>query len=123
MREVTSAIRGILLACTFVVAQLSPASASNQTVKQLAADCASNDQTEELLCMIYFMAFVDGLEAGSALYGAKVPICYPEGGLSVSDWILTFRLWASTHPKDAENGAPFGILAAMVERFPCKNQP
>jgi hypothetical protein len=120
MRAAKSAILGILLTCGLIVVQLSPASAAGQTVGQLASDCASQDKTEELLCMIYFMAFVDGLEAGSALYGAKVPICYPASGLSVSDWILTFRLWASTHPEEAENGAPLGILAAMVERFPCK---
>jgi len=119
MREVMSAI---LLGCAQIVLPLSSASASDQTVRQLAADCASQDQTEELMCMIYFMAFVDGLEAGSALYGADVPICYPSSGLSVSDWILTFRLWASTHPEQGENGAPVGILTAMVERFPCKGK-
>jgi hypothetical protein len=114
-------VRAILLVCALVVAQLSPASASGQTVKQLAEDCAGDEQVEELVCSIYFMAFVDGLEAGSALYGAKVPICYPASGLSVEDWILTFRLYASTHPEESQNGAPLGILAAMVERFPCKN--
>ncbi len=122
MCEITSAIRAFVLACAFFVSQWSPASASGQTVKQLAEDCAGDEQVQELICSIYFMAFIDGLEAGSALYGAKVPICYPASGLSIEDWILTFRLYASTHPEEEENGAPLGILAAMVERFPCRDQ-
>jgi len=99
------------------------ASASGQTVQQLASDCGSKDQSEELLCMTYFMGFVDGLEAAASLYGANVPICYPESGLSISDWMLTFRLWASIHPEDAKDAAPAGVLMAMVERFPCKTKP
>jgi hypothetical protein len=118
MRKFKALIGGLAFAGSIATCQAA-LGASGHTVKQLAADCSSQNQSEELLCMLYFGGFVDGLEAASALYGATPPICYPESGLSIEDWILTFRLWASTNPAEGENAAPMGVLMAMVERFPC----
>ena len=92
------------------------------TVKQMLGYCAA-DQTQKgnavMICNSYFLGLADMMDASSALYGAKIPICYPPGGLSVSDMILTFRLWAST-TKDVDGlSATAGILQALVKQFPC----
>ena len=123
MREALMMVRAILLACAFITAQFSPASASDQTVKQLAEDCGGDEQLQELVCSIYFMAFVDGLEAGSGLYGAKVPICYPASGLSIEDWILRSASMPPHTPKKKKMGRPWESSPLWSSDFHVRTTP
>jgi hypothetical protein len=98
-----------------------PSAAENLNVKTLAKSCQSQNMTLRSMCETYFLAVMDSFEAAASLYGAKIPFCYPKGGLSPDDMILAFRLWASTNPEEEERAAISGIIISMVERFPCQD--
>ena len=111
----------VLPLCLAVLSGFSGASAAadHLTVKALASSCKSQNTQMQSMCGTYFIGVMDTFEAAANLYGAEIPFCFPEGGLSPDDMSLVFRLWASTNPNEGNRAAISGVIISMVERYPC----
>lgn len=112
---------GTLMAfCLFVCAFTTRPAAAEMTVGMLETLCKSKETQDEIACGSYLLGVMDAYKTSANQYGAKIPFCYPKSGLSAKDMSLAFRLWASTNPGEEKRSAISGIVATMVERFPCQ---
>jgi hypothetical protein len=82
------------------------------TVRSLQLECNSPDgSTNASLCLGYISGIADGI--------APDRLFCPKGEPPYGAMMEVFKTWAAEHPEKADISRRTGVLAALVERWPC----
>ena len=115
----------LLAAVAFAVAASVDASRANAaTIGKLYEWCTSQEAGMDQICAMYIIGFNDGFGAGQItqailLGGKETPVYCPPENTNYKTSVAIFVSWAGRNRSRWDQDAPFGIIAAYRESWPC----
>jgi hypothetical protein len=114
-----------LLVALLLTLLIAPSPSHANTVEDLLNRCESDQAVENVVCVAYIrgVASMLNLNCQHAAEGYDIPpwIKADLAGLKASASLQGFKNWARDNPKNWSEDELTGVIAAMVNSFPCKN--